>query len=274
VRRATWGKVVVLGDSYSSGEAADEYGVAGSTESCHASANAFGPVLAGRIDVPDARLVVRACTGATTAHLAGRYADHHQPPQFEALDADTSLVTLTIGGNDLDWAGVVSRCARPIARVDCLPGTGLAAEVARSIEAIGPTLNKAYGSIRRRAPHARVVVVGYPRFFPASPADRLSYAGLALLSVEEQAWMNDQFDAFNEVIERSAMAAGVEYVDVGGALHGHELTTARPWMRGPTAGDGPWGVSAASFHPTADGQEALADLVERQIRQPATPVRS
>jgi lysophospholipase L1-like esterase len=267
VRRATWGKVVVLGDSYSSGEAADDYGAAGSTESCHASANAYGPRLVHRLRVAAARFTIRACTGATIANLAGPYREHRQPPQLAGLDAETSLVALTIGGNDLGWSDVILSCVAPWAD-DCHDGTPLAADVDRRIDEVGTRLEQTYRAIRRRAPNARVVVVGYPRFFPSPPTNGLSYSGLTILDIGEQTWMNDEFDAFNAVIARSAVAAGVEFVDAGAAFRHHELTSAHPWMRGPAAGASSFPVSAASFHPTAAGQRRLADLVEEQIRFP------
>ena len=52
-----------------------------------------------------------SCSGASTVSLVGAQhtADHVYPPQFAALSADTSLVTLGIGGNDLKlfrrWSG-------------------------------------------------------------------------------------------------------------------------------------------------------------------------
>ena len=266
VRRATWGKVAFLGDSYSSGEAADDYGAAGSTESCHASVNAYGPRLARRLDVPGRKVTFKACTGATIEQLAGRYLDHGQPPQIDGLDEDTSLVALTIGGNDLGWADVIMQCAKPI--VDrCVPGTGLTEELARRRDQIERDLVRSYRIVRTFAPNARIVALGYPRFFPEEPVRDLSHSGYPVMRVEEQAWANDQASKLNEAIARAAADTGVEFVDTTDALAGHELTSPEPWMRGLTAG-GDWGVSAASFHPTAAGQRALADLLEEQIRFP------
>ncbi len=44
-----------------------------------------------------------ACAGATTTSLVSG-------GQLTALDADTELVTLTIGGNDIGWSSVVGAC--------------------------------------------------------------------------------------------------------------------------------------------------------------------
>src|SRR3546814_10104713 len=48
-------------------------------------------------------LVDRSCSGATTSHVLGPWGDI--PPQIESVNADTRLVTVTIGGNDLNYVG-------------------------------------------------------------------------------------------------------------------------------------------------------------------------
>ena len=134
--------------------------------------------------------------------------------------------------------------------------------------------------IRSLAPCARVVVLGYPRFFPDQPSGPLRLAGTTLLAPASQAWMNAETDHLNRVVAAAAAAAGVEYVDVGRALAGHELTTARPWINGvdlrteqrdllpgfPVLRAPVPTVDASSFHPNAAGQAALSRLVEAQVR--------
>ena len=84
-----------LGDSYASG-----YGVPPYAE-CGRSQSAYAVQLDGRQRLRLDDFV--ACAGATTTSLV-------TGGQLAALDADTDLVTLTIGGNDIGWSSAVAAC--------------------------------------------------------------------------------------------------------------------------------------------------------------------
>ena len=285
--RATWGGMVVMGDSYSSGEGDGAYGVAGSSESCHASANAGGPIVADHLGM-SRQLSVVACTGAETSAITSGYATHRQHPQLDAIDDRTSLITLSIGGNDLAWGDIIAACAanhlpdnsvtrlprsvipeslRPPAR-SCVGGAS--GQVGAAIADLGPTLARTYAAIRDRAPHARVLVMGYPRFFPSSPAHELLADGQILIATPaEQRWMNAETARANRAIDEAAELAGFEFVDVGNALDGHELTSASPWMFGADLALAVPPREQHDFHPTPDGQRALGRVLEQQVRSPA-----
>lgn len=54
-----------------------------------------------------------ACTGTTTTNiLEGQkvFMVRPVPPQVDVLSRNTKLVTLSIGGNDIDWWGLISSC--------------------------------------------------------------------------------------------------------------------------------------------------------------------
>src|SRR6188768_1328816 len=84
-----------LGDSYASGYGVPPYAACGRSQS------AYAVQLDGRqrIQLDD----FAACAGATTTSLVAG-------GQLAALDADTDLVTLTIGGNDIGWSSAVVAC--------------------------------------------------------------------------------------------------------------------------------------------------------------------
>jgi lysophospholipase L1-like esterase len=279
--RATWGGVAVLGDSYSSGEGAGDYGVAATTLGCHASASGYGVGLTKHLGLDRSRLTIRACTGARLSAIAGGYDDHGQGPQLDGIDQSTSLITMSIGGNDVDWSHVLVDCITKAylpGSIDCHEGTGLARDVEARIDSVGPRLAEVLEQVRARAPFARVAVMGYPRFFPDEPERIFEIEHVPAFGTGSQRWANEQTDRLNQVIARTAVEAGVEYVDVGRAFAGHELTTDEPWFNGvdvdldPLRWDGlrpKVTVDASAFHPTASGQRALAGLVEAQVRQPA-----
>jgi hypothetical protein len=141
---------VALGDSYASGAGAGSY-VDGS---CRRSSNAY-PALRGK-DFPSFRFV--ACSGATTKSLKS---------QFKALTPATTLVTITIGGNDLGFVDVMTTCTLNGDR-SCEKRVGKARAFAR--DQLPARLDATYATIKDAAPSAELVVLGYPRLF--TPNDR------------------------------------------------------------------------------------------------------
>ncbi|MEZ5090396.1 MAG: SGNH/GDSL hydrolase family protein [Micropruina sp.] len=96
----------------------------------------------------------RACQGATTADVAG---------QLGALDSSTDVVTITIGGNDIGFIPVILACSTPGTTKDCLKAV-VASQTAMVLR-LPSALKKVYSAIKRAAPNARIVAVGYPRLF-------------------------------------------------------------------------------------------------------------
>jgi GDSL-like Lipase/Acylhydrolase family len=89
---------VALGDSYSSGVGAGSH--IGSSRSCDQSANAY-PALRDAASQP-ASYTSEACSGATTATVLGS--------QLGALSPATTLVSITVGGNDVGFSSVMETC--------------------------------------------------------------------------------------------------------------------------------------------------------------------
>src|SRR2546430_567935 len=89
-----------LGDSYSSGVGSRTYYA--DSGSCYRSPLAYPVLTAGRVG---ANLTFAACSGARVADV--------QNNQLGSLSAGTSLVTITIGGNDAGFVSVIQSCARP-----------------------------------------------------------------------------------------------------------------------------------------------------------------
>ncbi len=90
---------VALGDSYSSGVGAGSY--ISSSGSCDRSPNAYSALWA-TAHAPASYTSV-ACSGATTTTVINT--------QLSALSASTTLVSITIGGNDVGFANIMETCA-------------------------------------------------------------------------------------------------------------------------------------------------------------------
>jgi lysophospholipase L1-like esterase len=125
-----------------------------------------------------------SCSGATIADLSApqRTSDGTNPAQLTALTAATTLVTLGIGGNDIGWAAILTRCVELDLLPTLIPG-GATSDVApcqayytfdgadqiqQNIQTAAGHLASALTQIKRHAPHARVYVVGYPALLPAA----------------------------------------------------------------------------------------------------------
>ncbi|HEX6248840.1 MAG TPA: SGNH/GDSL hydrolase family protein [Nocardioidaceae bacterium] len=252
----SYDRYVALGDSFTAAPLVPTTDLAGG---CFRSDGNYPSLVAERLDVDE--LVDVSCSGARTRDLTRRQQtvrDATVPPQLRAVDRDTDLVTLGIGGNDFDLFRTLvatcsqlggrdrsgSPCAEELERrgVDLVERTGeISTRVERSVE-----------QIRERAPEARVVLVGYLRLAPEEGACRdLPFAegdyGFGLTVSE----------ALNDALEEAADRTGAEFVDMHAASEGHDVCADEPWVNGHrTVQD-----EALAYHPFAEGMEAVADEV-------------
>ncbi len=287
LEQATSGDYVALGDSYSSGEGAWDYEDGTDFDDrddlwpfnddeedhnrCHRSGNAYSQVVASSNDFAGDVTFV-ACSGAVITDLTHpNHGNTDEDPQLDALDEDVSLVTMTIGGNDLGFADVVKDCiingARGVGFVDSCQE-----KHDQRIEDLLPELEQRlidqYRAIKEKAPNARVVIIGYPQLFPEHPGDDYH----DLLYREDQVWMNEKAAELNAMLRDAARQAGVEFVDPTDIFRGHGIGSGDPWIN-----DLDWGgpglmiVDPSSFHPNAAGHAAIAELIQQQLEHPVYP---
>jgi lysophospholipase L1-like esterase len=222
-----------LGDSYASGYGVPPYG------DCGRSQSAYAVQLDGRHRLHLDDFV--ACAGATTTSLV-------TGGQLAALDSDTDLVTLTIGGNDIGWStavvgclgGTDAQCAGAVALVD-----------SRTTGQLPALLDAVYAKVSAAAPNARVVVTGYPRLF--SP----QYGAYLAASPAELGALNAAADTLDSVIAAAATRAGFQFVDVRQRFDGHGANSPDAWILGPS--------DPAAFHPTLDGYKAYTAAVNSAL---------
>ena len=219
-----------LGDSYASG-----YGVPPYSATCGRSDAAYAVQLDGRKHIALDDFV--ACAGATTASLVSG-------GQLTALDADTRLVTLTIGGNDIGWSSVVGACLVG-SDAQCAGALQNSLQVVTTV--LPARLQSLYAQVAADAPNATVLVTGYPRLF--SP----EYGAYLGASPAEQQALNDGADVLNGVMADAAAAAGFSFVDVTKRFVDHGVNAPEPWINGA--------FDPAPFHPNAAGYEAYTGAV-------------
>ncbi|MEV8067896.1 SGNH/GDSL hydrolase family protein [Streptomyces sp. NPDC085995] len=224
---AVAGGYVALGDSYSSGVGAGSY--ISSSGSCDRSTKAY-PYLWNAAHAPSS-FSFTACSGAKTDDvLAG---------QLSPLNSATSLVSLTIGGNDAGFADVMTTCVTS-SDSTCISRINTARAYVTST--LPGKLDNLYSVIRGKAPSARVVVIGYPRFY------KLGQTCIGLSDTKRSA-INDASDLLDATIAKAAANHGFVFGDVRTTFSGHEICSGDSWLHSVN-----WLDIGESYHPTASGQ--------------------
>ena len=249
---------VALGSSFASG-----FGLGprleGSPYACLKSSNGYPQQLAKMLNLS---LEDMTCSGATTTQVlhGGQY---FGGPQIDALSENTQLVTLTTGGNDVSYVGDLTFLAARsregvIGSLLRLWPKKLKPAEDRAFPKLHNELLATLREIRRRAPHARIVVVTYPAILP--PSGTCPKLGI---NATEAIVMRRVGDLLAEVTRASAREAGVSVVDMAKLSLGHDACAATPWINGAAPPQG------AKFHPTLAGASAAA----AEIRNAVEPSR-
>lgn len=251
-------RYVALGDSYASGEGVRPFlpdsDRPAPENRCHRSTYAYSRLVEGPA-VPALR-ESWACSGARIADFYPGQGQWDEPGQLDRLGDDVGLVTLSVGGNDLQFALVLGsclltrRCDRTLA--------GPAALLLRHTEG---RLADLYREVLRRAGRAEVFVVGYPRFVAAVPGPWCRLQGLDPF---EARWLADRTAAFDAVAARVVTGIGnprLHYVSTLRAFAGGEACSARSTYVHQVVVRHP----VFSFHPTRAGQAILAREVTAAV---------
>jgi lysophospholipase L1-like esterase len=217
---------VALGDSYSAGGGSSTTYL----NDCNQSVNSY-PYLYNQLTTPDT-FAFQACRAAKTSDvLAG---------QLTPLSDTTTLVSMTIGGNDIGLGTVMATCLFGSDSA-CFDAVATAETTAHT--ALPGKLGALYDAVRARAPQARVVILGYPRFYD------LAITACPGIGATKRTALNNGADALNNVIrDEVAQHSGFVYEDVADRFTGHQLCDPAPWLH---ALNWPLGQS---FHPPAAGQ--------------------
>ncbi|MER6223920.1 SGNH/GDSL hydrolase family protein [Streptomyces sp. 900105755] len=225
--QAATGGYVALGDSYASGVGAGSY--ISSSGSCDRSTNAY-PYLWNAAHSPSSFSFL-ACSGATT--------DDVLSGQLGTLSSSTALVSVTIGGNDAGFADVMTTCVLS-SDSTCLSRISTAEAYVDST--LPGKLDNVYDAISAKAPNAKVVVLGYPRFY------LLGTTCLGLSSTKRTA-INNAADYIDTAIAKRAADHGFTFGDVRSAFSSHEICSSSSWLHSVN-----WLDITESYHPTASGQ--------------------
>ena len=250
-------RYVSLGDSYTAGPLIPQQVDA----NCARSDHNYPSIVAAARKATAFKDV--SCSGATTDNMWKSQGTNG--PQLDALNRDTGLVTVQIGGNDIGFSSIIGTCARlssqdptgdPCRRYYASSGIDqLTVAVART----APKIDAVLRAVHARAPHARVLVVGYPDLLPDDGSGCYPSVPFA---AKDFAYLRDTGKRLNLMLRLVAEWDRAEYVDTYGPTVGHDMCKAPDvrWIE-PLQPASP----AAPAHPNAKGEEAMARAVLERL---------
>lgn len=255
---ATAGRYAALGDSYTSSPLTG-LPTGPNGFGCTRSDNNYPHVVQATLQA--AAFADISCGGARTENVlqpqTGPLGGTNDP-QITAVTADTTVVTVSFGGNDIGFSGVIQDC------VSLLPfgspcrdryTAGGVDQLAARIAATAPKIDGVLAAVRERAPAARIFVVGYPAVLPDSGGGCYP---LMPITPTDVGYLRATEKRLNAMLADRAAAAGAWYADVYTGSVGRDVCASSGvrWIEGlvPT-------VPAAPVHPNAHGSAGMAALV-------------
>ncbi|WP_216894928.1 SGNH/GDSL hydrolase family protein [Nocardia alni] len=256
---------VAMGSSYASGPGLPDI----INQACMRSAQNYPHQVAAATGL---RVVDVSCSGAITANILNRPQHTRRgavmPPQIAAVTTDTRLVTVSIGGNDLNLVGSMltdSSCAKITGSMPrlCEHLTGHRPPTAAAIATVERSITTVISMVRARAPHATVMLIQYLPAFDKSATT----CAAAPMPASEAATVRQTYDDLFHATGRVAAQTGATVISVPDA-EAHTACSADPWVAGyvgpPTAGHA--AIRAGAFHPNLEGTTRIAQQIIARLR--------
>ena len=186
------------------------------------------------------------------------------PPQSEAVGPGTDVVTVGVGGNTLGFAEILFTCLQ---LGDGSGGVGtpcrddLADNIPARLTKVGKDYDDMLATLHERAPHAKIVNVGYPTVIPedTSKCRYNDWEQFASITPGDLDWLRDDvLKPLNATIEKSAGEHGDAFVDLAPSSQNHSVCDAGKWVEGVFT---TFPSDVAFVHPNAKGHKNAADQV-------------
>ena len=208
-----------------------------------------------------------SCSGATTKDMftTQGVTPGPNPPQLDAIDASTKVVTLQIGGNDIGFSGIITNCAALTPWSSGCKGdyvTGGRDQLADRVAATAPKIDSVLAGIAKKAPQAKVFVLGYPAILPESGGG--CWPSVPIVS-NDVSYLRGVEKNLNAMIKARAQAAGATYVDIYTPSIGHDACSSSRWVEPIIPG-----TDAAPVHPNATGMRGFGVVTAAAINKVVT----
>jgi lysophospholipase L1-like esterase len=258
---------IAFGDSFSSGEgeisdAFYEPTTNTSTNRCHVSIRSYPFVLGNRRGVTTKNY---ACSGSRISGVEDVLRD-------SSILSSEAIISLGIGGNDVDIMGKLKTCLGP--------GTcnwakeGKRAATVNETNRLMPKLIELVEQLKQTNPSS-LILVGYPSVINTDTNANCRFLVNALLSHDERKYMDESVHYLNDVLEDVANTTGVTFVDTENSLIGERLCdSSEISMNSVRIGEDIAPISflqnlkiigAESFHPTPLGHDRMAEAIDEQL---------
>lgn len=293
-------QVLVLGDSYSSGEGAGDntfpyFAEKDQAQECHRSHNQYASWL-----FKPSQVTILACSGAVSSNL-DYYGQHGEPTQLAQLSHSLNdgyhpdLIFLTISGNDIGFGNIATACAMNIwittsnfRRGSCPASKesgALYSELTGLVSTVNRTVN--YTLIRIAAefqkhglPTPPIIVSKYPEMMSKvqnvpttcegfTPIQSIAL-GYAFEDFNEiQGMLNSQIDQGVQESVRQGIPAHVVRNSEHAIPTNHNICSPSPWFV-PLTVARKFGNGPEIMHPNIAGHQAMATAINNWAESLAT----
>ncbi|MGW5861655.1 SGNH/GDSL hydrolase family protein [Streptomyces sp. NPDC055239] len=203
-----------------------------------------------------------SCSGATADDFTGpQYPG--TAPQYDALSAETDLVSITIGANDNALSNLPTGCVnllpKPLGKSCAAANTqGATDRYGTAIDAWAPKFDVVLDTIHQRAPNAKVFVVGYGKYFRTGGCfPRQPYWG------QDADYIQAKIDQLGGALRTAAARHGATFVDTKDLGTGHDscAPAADRYIEGAVST-----TDAVPLHPNAAGSRAYGRALAEVVR--------
>ena len=254
--------IAALGSSFAAGPGIDPMVDAGAMR----SGSNYAHLLAKAID---ARLVDLTVSGATTANILDTpqqtMTGAVYPPQIQGVPVNADLVTITAGGNDLQFIGSMLFAAWSKAdpkgwitqllaeNVDGIPRVD-----PHEVSAVAEGLARIVSAVRQTASGALIILVDYLTVI----TERTPTGGDEPFTADELSELLRVQECLAEAYRIAAARAGVELLAVSDMSRDHGIGSTQPWVFGFRSDVE---NTMASFHPNRDGMQAVTERLAEMV---------
>lgn len=182
---------------------------------------------------------------------------------------EVDYVTLTIGGNDVQFSTIVEQAAHPKYSYSTLENT--LKNLENNIGTHETNIKQAYTKINEATGgNAEIIVAGYPELFDKNGKGALISKKEATLINSKVVWFNEKLEQW--VTDKKNEGMPIHFVSVIDEFDGHQAYSSSNWLNkimiNAQAEDlDEREASSYSVHPNASGAAAYARLVNAKIAE-------
>jgi lysophospholipase L1-like esterase len=217
-------------------------------QACGRSNKNYANLVATKLDLA---LTDASCQGATTDNVLAQ--------QLPAVTPDTKFVTITIGGNNINYSVSTILCAKEPPGTSCL-GNGVdTAATAANLQKLEGQLTDTLRAITQAAPSAKVFLVAYPRVLSA---DGKTCPPQNPMLPQDSKYIANLGAQLQRHSIAAAKSAKVTFIDAY-TPKGHDVcaSEAKRWIEGAVP-ESP----AFVFHPNERAMQAEAAMVVKAMK--------